>query len=1020
MLRVLLGLIIYYSLSPIVSATTIVYANLGEDLLYTCPLPPPVSWTMNGIELTDNSSEYTVYLNGSILITPLTHSLIGTNIRNVCCPESGGSCPAFAFIQPILVPPIAHNITALEYTDVTLTCTASDTQPAPRFSWYRDGIKLSNNRLHQLTNVSRNDLGPYTCTVFNPLGNRSTDLYLSVEYEPSIEIVGREIRYPSIGSTVQLQCYYEGEPEPLVTWYFNEDNVLSSASEIVNGVVIDSADSVTLNISSVKYNQTGFYFCVANNTRGFSHASFQVIVLTVPQPPAVSIIGTTSSSISIKWVYRDNGNSPLTNTFLEYRANNSIWENNLISGNFTTGFTFTQLRANTLHTIKVYVMNKIGTSQFESVSATTLPLPPPEPRSVMLRVLSQKELELHWKSPLLTFEHTRVTRYEYQIHTIEGGTWSTIASSSSSQFKVVFQSLTAGTLYEARVRAVNSVGTSSFVTVANRTTFTYPGQPGLSAVAIDFQTIRVSWSATTTGGKPLLYWSLEISEDSANWTLIGTFVVSRDQYEISQQLQPNTTYFIRIWVDNEIGSSQYSVVMVTTRIKSAIGAVTMVTAESITHNSISLSWLPVEYIDISDALEYEIQYSLLVDSIEPTNVYKTEQTSYTFQDLEPLSTYKFSITARDGDDVSVSPLVLFYTTTLPPLEIVLRPSIPLIGDKFKLSCMFSEKYNGLYTPSYVSWYMEGVDLREFSQNMDPPPEDFYLYKNHLVIPKFDSSHYGNYSCKVRDLLAYQYITKLITIDEIDFLRDNLEVMITVVAILACFVSFLCLLFFVLCCVGCFRRHQKVRNARYPVGIPNKSWLNTSIYSPLRGERSGFNPLKTEVDTHLGPRDSNLEPDQLFEPETVDPFTEERIYTTSFIHTGNTPSGTFERQHLVRPSIVGANFERLEGTSSPSSKVDSDIQGPPPPPPFSTKEVFGDSVSLPKRLTITEGMNSFRYERDGVGSPPSSVRTAPNFDNISNDSNSQPFYQNLQMPNGSQHVPGVEMIHIPSNCISTDI
>lgn len=1008
--------LLLYTLFPLVSAqqTIVLYATLGENFLYKCPLEAPITWRVHGNELTANSTEHTIYPNGSIFITPITDAIVGIHVMNQCCRDSDNVCVNFHIFKTFIGPPSAPNMTALEYSDVTLTCTASETSPAPTYSWYRDAVMISSNRLHQLSHVSREDSGVYTCTISNLLGERSSDMLLSVEYAPTTSSSDTGVRYSSVGDTLNLQCEYTGEPVPIVTWYYGKDGDLSGASEILDpNVVYDSANSTTLVLASVRRNNTGYYFCFANNTHGNSSSRFQVIVRTVPQPPIVSIIDTTARTITIKWIYADNGNSPIIRTFLEHKANNSGWQNNLISGNFTTGFTFTQLSANTAYLIKVSVLNAVGTSLPTLTANVTNPLPPPEPRGVVLRVLSQEALELVWDPPVLTFEHTPVIRYEHQTRLLDGGTWSSVAVSYSAD-AVGFSGLSAGTFYEARVRAVNSAGASQYVTVHSMTMYTIPGSPQLSAVPLDFQTIRVSWSPRTTGGSPLLTWSIEILTTSGVWSLLHTLAVSENLYEITD-LQPNTTYSIRILVTNVIGNSPYSVAMVTTHIKGDIAAVNSATAELVTHNSITLSWPPVVYEDISEGLTYRIEYSL-ANSLQPTYEYTTERTSYTFLGLEPLSTYKFSITARDGNDVSVRPLVLYYTTTLPPILIVKTPLIPVLGDNFKLSCIFSEKYKGVYSPEYVAWYKGGVEMLQVSQNLQP--DDFYLYKNHLVFPTFESSDYGNYSCRVRDMYTHEYISMKNTL-AIDFLREHMEIFIIAAAILGCFIAFFCLLMVVLCCICCCRKRQKARIARNHVGIPKKSWLkNASLYSPLSGDTSGFNPLRTEVDTHHGPR-SALEPDRLLEPEITASYPEgEHVYTTSFMHnSNNTP--TEDRPPLMRATLMPANLDKFEAGSSQSSKVDSDVQAPAPPPPFSSHDVFGDSVSLPKRLTITEGLNSFRYEREGFGSPPSSIATAPNFDNVSSDS-APHHYQNLKMENEPQHVQGIELINIPSNCISTDI
>ena len=1002
--------LVYFLLFPSLSLSEVIYVSLGQDHLYSCPRTAPIRWLINGNSLTDNSSSYTILPNGSLLITPVTQSIVGIHVSNQCCRESTSDCTSFFFLLSLIGSPIANDTSQPEFSDASLECNAPNTQPPPSFSWFRDSELVSSDRVYTLRNVSREDSGPYTCTINNPSGTRSQVMYLTVQYPPSVSIAGPGTRYVSAGGDIQLQCRVSGEPPPLTEWHFTEET-----AEISNASLI-TANSDNLTILAVSYSQSGYYLCFASNSLGSSQSSVRVIVLAKPQPPEVSITGTTSTSITVMWVYGNNGNSPLTSTFLEYKLENSVWVNNLISGNLTTGFTITQLMANTDYVIRVSVYNALGQSGYATLRVSTLPMHPPVPQGVRLLVFSPTTMQLVWEPPLLTHAHSPVLKYEYQLRPVGASAWSPLANCSYSQLAVEFQSLSPGTLYEARVRSVNSVGPGTFVTVQDMTNFSYPGQPGLWAVALDFKSIRVSWSASGTGGKPLLFWSLEISADAVAWILISTFDITQTEYDVTEKLRPNTTYFLRVWVNNELGRSPVSQVTVATRAKSPIGAVnSRISAVFITSNSIKISWLPVEYTDIAVALDYEIKYSLLAESIEPTRVLRTEQTSYTFQNLEPLSTYKFSIVARDGSEASASAVVFYFTTTLPSLRITPIPPSPVVGHKFELSCIFTEEFRGLFSPSYVSWYRGGANLRDISQNNQL--DDFYLYKNHLVFPKFDTSQFGNYSCRVRDRFAHKFLQKQAPKAGVDLFREQFVVIVISVAVIGCFLAFLCLMCLVLCCLVSYRRSIRARNARYPVGIPKRSWLNQAPYSPLRADPAGFNPLNAEVDTHLQPQDSALEHDRLFDPEP----TGEKIYTTSFLHsssTGHTPSNTLDRAVLLPPGEARGHFHRLEGESSHSSKVDSDAQAPPLPPPFSTEEVFGDSLSLPKRLTITEGMSSF-HDREPFESPPSSVRTAPNYDVISNDSAPVPLYQNLR-PQTDSHVRAVEIITLPDNCISTDI
>ena len=1008
--------------------TDVVHAILDQDYLYNCQLTDTprseIQWTIQGSEVSVNSTSYTIYPNGSLLFTPITTAIAGATVLNQCC--LGSNCSPFFIFLSVINTPIAQNASGVEFSSITLVCDSNNSSPPPSFSWYRNGSKISSNRMTMLESVTRADAGVYTCNIANELGSKSTDIQVTIEYMPTAEITGEYQRLAPAGSTVQLSCSFDGLPKPVVSWRYSSDAVFSSSLPIINPALsFPSANSVTLTLSAITYEQTGYYHCLAANAHGNSTSLVRVTVQTAPQPPLISVASVQSRNFTVRWSYQDNGNSPLTHTIVEYKLDTtSTWLSVMIVGNATTEFTPSeQLVANSLYLIRVFVENSINSSLPAETSARTLPLVPPVPRSVTLQVISHLVLELMWEPPTLTSEHTPVEKYECQLKSESEADWRSVVTLSPTQFSYSFNSLNPGTLYLSRVRCGNSAGYSTpWVQVSNRTNHTIPGPPSLQVTSLDFMKIRVNWTPGSDGGRPLETWTIEISKDALTWENRGTFPASLRTYDIDG-LEPDTSYYVRIWVTNKIGSSRTVQAQTATLSKSPLGVVDSdITPVSVTATSILLSWIPVNYTDVAVSIEYEINYSLLSDPLLPLSTVRTNGTSYTFQDLLPLSTYSFSIRVTDGEDRSDRDVVFTLTTTLPALNITQTPADSLLGTRVVLSCVFAEKYRDVYEPAFVSWY-KGVHLMQEGQKVREDPDYFYLYQHYLVFPELHSSHFGNYSCRVGSQFASKTVTGRSIDTSFQLWEENMVVIITAIVLVSAMIIFLCGLSLILCCVFCVRRHRKAKNARYPVGIPTKSWTNTSTYSPLRSDQTGFNPLKLEP---LPPHRDSLtdgSPDHLRGEPT---------YTTSFLH-NLSPGSTLERPVVPRSAILPIPVERSEAESSKSTPI--------PPPPFSAEEVFGDIASLPKRLTITEGMTSLRAEKNPPPSPPLSVKTAPNYENTSTGSGPDPLegphyqnlpearepepadpllYQNLPLDSGTQHVTGVEMIQMPHNCISTDI
>ena len=168
----------------------------------------------------------------------------------------------------------------------------------------------------------------------------------------------------------------------------------------------------------------------------------------------------------------------------------------------------------------------------------------------------------HWQDLLLPGprrrfrrRHERLVRtgsYEYR-HAASGETLPTTWTNVGNVLTVNVTELTNGTTYNFELRAVSDTAAAGGTARATRKAASVPGAPTLTAAALNYGRIELSWTAPAeNGGDDIDSYRIEIVNSQGVWVTEATLPSSRTTYTDSG-LTRATEYLYRIHARNAAG-----------------------------------------------------------------------------------------------------------------------------------------------------------------------------------------------------------------------------------------------------------------------------------------------------------------------------------------------------------------------------------------------------------------------------------------------------------------------------------
>lgn len=178
--------------------------------------------------------------------------------------------------------------------EVSLSCPVSG-YPEPKVLWLKNEKPFHNSSLIQISqnrqqiilkDVHRDTTGQFECLAINLSGQMYLTFNVTLAEAPKFkgsmkdnDEIGNE-KFEDVdaikGEKVTLQCNIEGNPEPTLEW-FKEDNFGDPNSTKTPLL----SNSSTFEIDNVQ--QEEVYYCAATNSYGFLEKTFRINVLEAPQ-----------------------------------------------------------------------------------------------------------------------------------------------------------------------------------------------------------------------------------------------------------------------------------------------------------------------------------------------------------------------------------------------------------------------------------------------------------------------------------------------------------------------------------------------------------------------------------------------------------------------------------------------------------------------------------------------------------------------------------------------------------------
>ncbi|MGL6227269.1 MAG: S8 family serine peptidase [Thermoguttaceae bacterium] len=352
------------------------------------------------------------------------------------------------------------------------------------------------------------------------------------------------------------------------------------------------------------------------------------------KPGGIEVTNRTTSSITLTWTH----DMAVQSYKLEYSTDQIRWTVKELSGTQTT-YTHTGLSANETVHYRLTASNRSGNSEPAVFSATTLRGGPGVPTGFYLSSRRQTTLVLAWNVALYADSY----RLEYSS---DNHNWQVLHEGITGT-TYTHSNLTANTVYYYRLSAVNSAGSSGFVTLSATTLKEAPLTPThFRLLESTSSSLLLGWDSVVTAET----YRLEFSQDQVHWRTLSSNL-TETEYLHKTDLVSETVYYYRLSAVNNGGTSPSLVIQAQT---AAIVIIYPDVPENLQVRIVDKRTLELDWSIAEGANQYRIErrssssenFQMIAVVTEPR---------FLDQDVRPNALYEYRVYGRDGEQNLESP-----------------------------------------------------------------------------------------------------------------------------------------------------------------------------------------------------------------------------------------------------------------------------------------------------------------------------------------------------------------------------
>lgn len=362
--------------------------------------------------------------------------------------------------------------------------------------------------------------------------------------------------------------------------------------------------------------------------------------LARPSTPQSLTVTYGNASAALSWTApASDGGAAVSDYVIEYRASSaSSWTTANDGVNTNLAYTVSGLTNGTLYYFRVAAKNVAGTGSMTTAETATPRTVPSAPSSLAASATSTSSV-ITWTAP--SNGGAAITDYviEYRLSTVTD--WTVVEDGVSTSTSYTLTGLSNGSVYNIRVKAINSEGSSSYASV-NASPRTIPDAPAAPTITASNTSLTVSWTAPYNGGSAITGYTLQYKLATAgSWTTVDPGnVTSRTLTSLTN----GSAYEVKVLAKNAAGSSSYSSVSSGTP-RTVPGVPTGLTAVH-GNGSVDLTWTAPASNGGAAVTDYVVQYRVSVELDWETFADGTStSTSTTVTGLDNGTTYDFRVLA---------------------------------------------------------------------------------------------------------------------------------------------------------------------------------------------------------------------------------------------------------------------------------------------------------------------------------------------------------------------------------------